>query len=165
MIDPIDLRKILWSSVNWTMRKFHNVPLDRDDLMSEAEFIAVEMMPKFSREKGSVHKYIYYQVCNHLRKYINRKVMPNAWGVPGFRRINLDVSEVTYGAIEYTPSGDGKVEAREILDKLYKGGDEVDRGIMEGIRDGLTMMEVATKVGLSTRMGVYRRLRKMRERV
>jgi len=159
MIDPVRLIKIQYSTTVRTMKKFSNLRLDFDDIHSEAKIGTMLSVGKFDESRGyPLYSYIYSNTMNHLRNYVNRKVVPQMIVSEEQEKINIEIVH----ASTFIPSVVGRVEARDQLSKLKEELDEVSLEILKYIEKDISHRDIAKLVNLS-RQAVDKRVIKMRE--
>jgi len=158
MIDPIRLKKIQHSSTIRTIKKFGNLNLDFDDVHSESMIGVMLSIKKFNKDRGyPLYSYIYANTMNHLRDYVNRKIIPQMGLNKERERLAIDVIHSS----NHTPSFEGMVEAKDQVDKLRGEQDEIGKSIIQYLSEGKSHREIAKIVGMSSQ-GIDKRVKKMR---
>lgn len=157
-IDPVRLTRIQRSTTMRTLRKFNNIHMDFDDIFSESMVATILSISKYDEDRGSsLYSYIYSNTMNHLRNYVNRKVIPQTVVDSEKARIFKDA---LHNRVIH-PSISPAIEARDLLARMKCQLDPLSLEILKYIEGGLSHRGIAGVLGVERKV-VDRRVVKMR---
>jgi len=158
-IDPVRLAKIQHSCTMRTLKKFSNISLDFDDILSESKLATMHSINTYDESKGyPFYSYVYSNVMNKLRNYINRKVIPQEILSEEQWRISGNIVHARKSIESFEPM----MEARDRLDKLKLTLDPLSLSILSMIGEGRSYRNIARQLPIC-RQSVDNRVRAMRE--
>jgi len=162
LIDPVELVKIKKSLVRGILLRYRNLPLEYEDLYNEATIYSIQASEKWKEGMGTTfHSFAYGFIRDYLRNYVNRKVVPQEFGVEGLKRAGIDVGDLIYGQAT-TKSFEDRSEAVNILEKLKEQVDARDLEILNLMyNEGWGCTKIGRALGCH-KTSVNKRVRKMR---
>lgn len=162
-IDPVRLTKIKHHVVNKMIRKYWRLSLDRSELLSEAELVVMDRVPRYKQGWGNIYCYLHTFLMFELGKFVQRKVIPNTIKVAGMHVVNICSSDLKYDELNPREDCTKQVEARDCLEKIKTVLNEKDLELYTLMEHGLNQSEIARVLNIS-RQGVNNRLRKIRKK-
>jgi len=165
LICPVELVKIKKSLVRSILLRYRNLPLEYEDLYNEATIYSIQAAEKWKEGMGTTfHSFTYGFIRDYLRNYVNRKVIPQEFGVEGLKRAGIDVGDLVYGQAT-TKSFEDRSEAANMIEKLKEQVDDRDLEILDLMyKEGWRCTKVARQLGLA-KTTVNRRVQKMRKKL
>ena len=137
------------------MRRCRQLLREEDQALDATQDVFVQLLEHRSRLKAEYPSSLLYRIATNL--CLNR--------IRDRRRRGETVDEELLNNIADWDEAEGRLEARSVLDRLFRRERESTRTIaVLHFVDGLTLEETAREVGLSV-SGVRKRLRGLRERL